>query len=1088
MAIAHLSMRVGSRANGATAAGLAAYVLREGRHATKADELVHTESGNMPGWVKDDPGTYWQAADEFERANGCLFREVEFSLPRELSRAQQIALASTFCRHLADSRSLPWTMALHDAGTGNPHVHLMLSERQNDGIERSREQWFRRFNAKEPEKGGALKTRALGPGARWVEFIRGQWEEFANAALEQAACAERISMASYAAQGIAMTPGSHHGVAGHMAERGIETERAQEQARRVAEQRAQVEANPLSVLERLTHTQATFTRRDIARELGRHVEEPQAFANLMARIEASPDLMLLRAAQGPAEAIYTTRDMFETEALMQGHAAAMARRQSHALPRRAFAMDKGSGLVTVLSAVAAGRALSEEQQAALSHVLGPEQIALVAGGAGTGKSTMLGVARQAWEAEGYRVIGTALAGKAADELQGGSGIRCSTIASLELRLKKGKEQLGPRDVLVIDEAGMVGSRQMGRVLEAAQKAGAKVVLVGDAEQLQPIEAGAAFRAIAERIGFAEISTVRRQREDWARQASRAFARTETRAGLKAYEQHGAIRSVATRDDARAAIAAAYMEHDGPRGPSQIILAHSNRDVEALNQAVRQARRAVGGWRLGIDDTAFPTARGVRHFAVDDRVVFLKNDRELGVKNGTLGTVITAGAGGLAVRLDGTGRPVIVTPERYDQVDHGYAMTLHKAQGVTVDRAYVLATPGMDRHLAYVGMTRHRDEARLYYGREDFQRREDLHRILSRARPATTTLDFAERRGIETRRGWLETGRDALATLGRRLERAIARVRELGAERGPSPVPEVTKPTAAGRAQPPARTTDPRPAPPAEQVRQPTAAEAAEARSQWLKTQRVAWQVLPLDRLQQEVAALWEAAKHPELREAEAQVRDAARRVAEAEETIRQARTDQAKIQGQLQQLRDGGLLGWLAGMGERRQLDRAMEEVRQRETAATFARNMAEVDRRAWQASAESAERHTVDAPAMAAEREVWREANGVLRARERQQWEAAEREADEKRQAAAERERMRAEIAEIAAIVAGLDEITEKADGGYRLRFAAALPSGERQRQRDLLQRHPDEARAAIRDELQERARQQERQLNQGQDQELEM
>ncbi|KDM68391.1 Ti-type conjugative transfer relaxase TraA [Acidiphilium sp. JA12-A1] len=122
--------------------------------------------------------------------------------------------------------------------------------------------------------------------------------------------------------------------------------------------------------------------------------------------------------------------------------------------------------------------------------------------------------------------------------------------------------------------------------------------------------------------------------------------------------------------------------------------------------------------------------------------------------------------------DADGRQVRFSAERYAAVDHGYAVTLHKAQGVTVDRAFVLATPGMDRHLAYVGMTRHRDDVRLYYGRDDFEEKSELYRTLGRKRQATTTLDFAERRGIETRRSWFEAARDALGNLGRRLESAL----------------------------------------------------------------------------------------------------------------------------------------------------------------------------------------------------------------------------------------------------------------------------------------------------------------------------
>jgi Ti-type conjugative transfer relaxase TraA len=776
MAIAHLHMRPLTRAKGNSADEYAEYLLRQGRHEAKADELVHTESGNMPTWAKENPRAYWQATDEYERANGCLCREIEFALPRELNRAQQIELASSFAKHLLDAKSLPWTIAFHDAGTGNPHVHLVVSERQNDGIERDPARWFKRFNAKEPEKGGALKSRELSASAGWTAKVREEWEQFANDALERAGHVERISMASYAVQGMEIVPGIHLGKAGHMETRGIETERVAEQAQRVAEQRAAIEANPAYVLDKLTHTQATFGRQDIARELGRYVDEPSTFANLMARIEASPELVLLQGKSGESNAIYSTRSMVETEAMMAGHAAAMAQGRSHALPLREFSLKSGSETGSVVGALAEGPRLSDEQQAALAHILGPQQLAVIAGVAGSGKSTTLGAARSAWEAEGYRVIGAALAGKAADGLQEGSGIQSSTIASLEHRLSKGQERLGARDVLVIDEAGMVGSRQMARVLDAARNSGAKVVLVGDAEQLQPIEAGAAFRAIAERIGFAEIGTVRRQREEWAQEASRAFSRGHTRDGLQAYEQRGAVRGVGTRDDARTSIAADYLAEAKP-GQSQIILAHSNRDVTALNQAVRQARAARG--ELGAD-VVFEAARGERQFAPGDRLVFLENDRKLGVKNGTLGTVLAGRDGQLTVALDGQqGWAVTFAAQRYANVDHGYAVTLHKAQGVTVDRAYVLATPGMDRHLAYVGMTRHREAAKLYYGRDDFEQKDNLSQTLSRKRQETTTLDFAERRGIETRRGWIEAGRDALTNLGRRLENAIELVRTRG---------------------------------------------------------------------------------------------------------------------------------------------------------------------------------------------------------------------------------------------------------------------------------------------------------------------
>jgi ATP-dependent exoDNAse (exonuclease V) alpha subunit len=200
-----------------------------------------------------------------------------------------------------------------------------------------------------------------------------------------------------------------------------------------------------------------------------------------------------------------------------------------------------------------GIQLADEQRAAVEPVAGPERIAAVVGLAGAGKSTILAAAREAWEGQGFTVHGAALAGKAAEGLEGSSGIASRTLASWERGWERGFDRLGPRDVFVIDEAGMVGSKQLARFITEADRAGAKIVLVGDPEQLQPIGAGAAFRAVAERVGFVELEGVRRQREDWQRTAAVNFGRYRTAEGLAAYEQHGAIRLEETGEQARGAI-------------------------------------------------------------------------------------------------------------------------------------------------------------------------------------------------------------------------------------------------------------------------------------------------------------------------------------------------------------------------------------------------------------------------------------------------------------------------------------------------------------------------------------------------------
>ena len=221
---------------------------------------------------------------------------------------------------------------------------------------------------------------------------------------------------------------------------------------------------------------------------------------------------------------------------------------------------------------------------------------MVVGYAGTGKSAMLGVAREAWEAQGYQVRGAALSGIAAESLEAGSGIGSRTIASLEHGWAQGRDVLTARDVLVIDEAGMIGSRQMERVLSAADLAGAKVVLVGDAEQLQAIEAGAAFRALTERHGAAEITEIRRQREGWQREATRELATGRTGAALDRYEAAGMVRGHETREAARSALVDGWdsVRQARPEA-SQVMLAHTRADVAELNQLARAGCATPARW-------------------------------------------------------------------------------------------------------------------------------------------------------------------------------------------------------------------------------------------------------------------------------------------------------------------------------------------------------------------------------------------------------------------------------------------------------------------------------------------------------------
>ena len=404
--------------------------------------------------------------------------------------------------------------------------------------------------------------------------------------------------------------------------------------------------------------------------------------------------------------------------------------------------------------------LSQEQREAVRHITGERQIEALTGFAGSGKSAAIAAAREIWEEEGCRVLGAALSGIAAENLEKAAKVQSRTLASWEHGWKLGREQLTERDILVLDEAGMVGSRQMERIVSEVHDRGAKLVLVGDAEQLQPIEAGAAFRAIAERVGYRELSGIRRQREEWQREASRDFARGEPGRALELYHDHDAIHFAEDRGRAKEELIRSWGDDRAAQGAEKasLILAHTRADVRELNQRAREILRERGelGREITVEverelmapDGTLTIERSERDFAGGERVMFLKNDRELGVKNGTLGQVLEIDREALRVRLDGSdGREIEFKLSDYAALDHGYAATVHKAQGVTVERSFVLATPGMDRHLAYVSMTRHREGVELFVGRDDFHDFDALKQRLSRARLKDLTLDYAHRRGL-----------------------------------------------------------------------------------------------------------------------------------------------------------------------------------------------------------------------------------------------------------------------------------------------------------------------------------------------------
>jgi Ti-type conjugative transfer relaxase TraA len=687
--------------------------------STKKNDVVYKEiflPDNAAEWMKDR-SKLWNSVELGEkRKDAQLAREAQLTLPRELTIEQNIELVKEFVKTEFVVRGMIADVCIHNPkasdGLDQPHAHVLLSLRDVD------------------ENGFGLKNR------KWNDkALLGHWrEEWCNLenkhlALHGFDC--RVDHRSYKKQGISLEPQYKIGpitAKDRMARFDDHQRIARENGQLIFEQ-------PEIALDALTRQQSTFTHQDLARFINRHTESTEQYNAVFERVKVSSEIVFLGMdAKGTQR--FSTRDMLAIESAMMKQADRLHHQLGHGVNEKVILKAKSHFT------------LSQEQETGLNYVLSPGDMKSLLGYAGTGKSYLLGAAREAWEQSGYRVQGAALSGVAALNLSDSSGIESKTIASLFYRLDKGMFSFGSSDILVVDEAGMLGSRTMERLTREVEKAGAKLVLVGDWQQLQAIEAGASFRSIAENYQYVELNQIRRQTMPWQVEASLNLAKGKVEDALHAYDIHDHIHRFKTTGEAKQSLIEQWNDvRIAQPQESQIILAYTRKDVKEINEMARQIKRKDG--ELG-DDVIFSMERGERSFAVMDRVYFLKREDSISVINGTLGTIqgIDIKSGVITVALDRDDLKekqeiVQVNTNHYKHMEHGYAATVYKAQGVTVDRAYVLPTAHYDAHSTYVAMTRHRKSCDVFVSREVFAHDKALAYILNRNRAKDITLDYTQ---------------------------------------------------------------------------------------------------------------------------------------------------------------------------------------------------------------------------------------------------------------------------------------------------------------------------------------------------------
>ncbi len=792
MAIYHFTVKVMSRANGRNAVAGATY--RHGQSMTddiSGKSFVHTTDQdvdhcelsipeNAPQWAKDlleddvhkNSEKLWNAVEQFEkRVDARVYREVEFSLPHELNSEQRLELAREFIvdNFTAKGMIADWSVHNHfdkEEGIEKPHVHVMLTTRE--GIEKD-ENIIQKLKS---YVGLSSKTSGIYFGPKVADWNskyllmswREKWADCANAYLSKAGLDMRIDHRSYVDQGIELEPQPKLGKSvSEMSQRGLPMDRFEEIRKVQRKNRALIRSNPEIVLDYITRYQSTFTRQDIAKVLNRYIDNAQEFQSLLGRIEASPQLVVLTGNSEEKSIKLTTKDVIQLEKKIVLMSAEMG--SKHCCPPHLSAIDwyieKGHDKLSEHGG------LSKDQVHAIKHMVSDGQLKVIVGYAGAGKTTCLEVAKEIWGSSGYKIVGAAPTGKAASNLDS-IGIASKTLHKWEQEWANGREQLHNRSILILDEAGMVDSRRLHSLLRESKEKGFKIVLVGDPEQLSPIEAGAPTRAIMETVGFAELSTIVRQKVEWQRETTRDLATRQTTKALEAYHQNKCIhygkeaKENLIKDWAFEQHQNRYERVDLANQKTSLILAYTNQEVRTLNQLARNEERQIGLLQgpdhkitvskpLNLETLdkqemeqgkAFKpkTIREERSFAIGEQIVFLKNDYDLNVRNGQLSKIVDIQEGFITVK-NNDDKIIRFDTGTYNHIDYGYATTIHKSQGSTVDKVFVYASPYMDKNLTYVALTRHREDVNIYVNTDVIPNKPELFKSLSKEASKENALDY-----------------------------------------------------------------------------------------------------------------------------------------------------------------------------------------------------------------------------------------------------------------------------------------------------------------------------------------------------------
>ncbi|NGX46646.1 MAG: ATP-dependent RecD-like DNA helicase [Chlamydiae bacterium] len=653
----------------------------------------------------------WNAVEFREtRKNSQLAKELVLALPDDpqIALEDKVHLAKSFIQKHFVGKGLAAQIDIHEPHNKkdhNWHAHVLITTRRftHNGLS---------FGEKARDLDASVRKGKVIEAERWGKL----WRTHQNEYFEDKGLDLRVDPTG-------VVPQEHLGPV-RMRARAFAL--LNEHVQRI-EENASLSVQPDQILAKLTEKQSLFTKSDLESFLQKHVATEDIAATRTAFWSQGGLLQLIDQNSGEQLEKFTSTAVRDEE----NRIIRLADRIHY---KRAISVRQ-----KIQGKVLASSQLNDEQSVAYRSIFSGKRLNCIEGRAGTGKSHLLGAIREAYESAGYRVRGFAPTSEVAKDLEKRGFSNSENLHRFLFAHKHGSRKMQGREVWILDEAAMVGNRAVQEFLREGWKNGCQVILVGDSRQLPSIERGGMFEVFCQKYGAAQLERIQRQQKEPQREMASLASKGRMAEAVNQLEKNGGLHWSPTKQEAMENLVKKWdADQRAFPGHTSLIMEHRNRYAKVLNEIIHELRFSRG--ELGKEEFKCETFLGTVFVSEGDRLQFRANDRERGITNGQLGSLVKASSDEFIVRLD-QGKEIHFNPQEFHRYQLGYAGTVHRSQGKTVDRAYALHSPWMNQNLFYVALTRHRKQFDYFVSKEEAANLSELKFQASRDGGKETTLSY-----------------------------------------------------------------------------------------------------------------------------------------------------------------------------------------------------------------------------------------------------------------------------------------------------------------------------------------------------------